>query len=125
MKAANIWPAAGAVILVVVLGYFGFQAADGTGLTDKRGVAIVIGKDHRDAAKTYRTENVGGQTRVIPQYTPEMHILKLRIGDLETSHAVPRELFQSVGNGEQLAVTYQQRRISGGLQVTAVQRSGK
>jgi hypothetical protein len=123
MKAANIWPAAGAVILVIVLGYFGFQAVDATGLSDQRGAAVVTGKEHRDAAKGYRTENVGGQTRVIPQTTPEMYILKLRIGDQETTHAVARDLYNTVGNGEQLTVTYQRRRISGGLQVTGIARS--
>jgi hypothetical protein len=85
----------------------------------------VTGKEHRAAGKTYRTDIVGGQTRVIPQYTPEMYLVRLRIDGKETAHALEKDLFDSLSNGDRLVVTYQQRRFTGGLQVTSVQRGGK
>ena len=125
MKPAFLWPVAGAVILVSVLSYFGFQAVDAAGLADQQGTATVLGREHRDAATKYRTELIGGQTRVIPQHTPEMYIVTLRIGNQETTHAVDRALYDSLRTGDQLAVVYQQRRISGGLQVTRVEKGAK
>jgi hypothetical protein len=62
---------------------------------------------------------------VIPQYTPDLYILKLRIGSQETSAPVDRDLFDSVGNGDRVSVTYQRRRLTSGLQVISVRREGR
>jgi hypothetical protein len=122
MQPSNLWALIGGVILVAVVVYFGFQAVDATGLAAQLGTATVISKEHKKAGKTYRTDIVAGQTRVIPQDTPEMYLVKLRIGDKETTHAVERDLFDSLNNGDQLAVSYQQRRFTGGVQVIRVER---
>ena len=125
MQPANWWPLLGGFILIVVLLYFGFQAVDAAGLQPQTGTAIVLGKEHKPPGKSYRTDIVGGQTRVIPQYTPDLYILKLRIGSQETSAPVDRDLFDSVGNGDRVSVTYQRRRLTSGLQVISVRREGR
>src|ERR1700733_11871365 len=118
---AQWMPVFGGVILVAIAGYFGFQALDGIGLSMQPGIAVVIGKEYRPAKKTYRTDVIGNQTRVVPQVNPEMYILKLRIGEKETVGLVERDLFNTLSNGDRLSVTYQRRRVTGGLQVVGVQ----
>jgi hypothetical protein len=125
MSATNVWPLLGGVILVLVAAYFGFQAIDGTGLPLESGSAIITGKEHKPPGKSYRTEIIGGRTQVIPQYTGDMYILKLRLGDTDTARAVDQSLFDSVRNGDRVAITYQKRRLTGGLQVAAVQLEGR
>lgn len=119
---ANWMPILGGIILIVVVGYFGLRALDTVGLNTQSETAFVTGKEHVPMKKGYRTDVVGAQTRVIPQVTPEMYVLRLRIGSSEAAHPVERELFDSVSNGDRLRVTYQRRRLTGGLQVTGVSR---
>ena len=71
MQPANWWPLLGGLILIAVLQYFGFQAVDAAGLQPQTGTAIVLGKEHKPPGKSYRTDIVGGQTRVIPQRGPQ------------------------------------------------------
>jgi hypothetical protein len=125
MQPANWWPLLGGLILVAVLAYFGFQAVDAAGVQPQTGSAIVLGKEHKPPGKSYKTDIVGGQTRVIPQYTPDLYLLKLRIGNQETSAAVDRDLFESIAEGDRVSVTYQRRRLTGGLQVIRVKPEGK
>jgi hypothetical protein len=102
--------------------YFGFQGFDAFGLSQKTGTAVVIGKEHLPAKRTYRTDYIAGHTRVVPQVTPDLHVWDLRIGDNKTSTAVEPSLFETISNGDRVAVTYQQRRLTGKLQVTSVRR---
>lgn len=125
MQPANWWPLLGGLILIAVLVYFGFQAVDAAGLQPQTGTATVLGKEHKPPGKSYKTDIVGGQTRVIPQYTPDLYLLKLRFGNQETTAAVERDLFDAIAVGDQVSATYQRRRLSGGLQVIRVQRVGK
>ena len=120
---ANFMPILGGIILLAVALYFGFQALDGSGLATRAAAASVLGKRYRPAGVTYRTELTGGVTRSIPYSVPEAYLLKLRIGGAETEAAVNRDLYQSVGDGDKVAVTYRQRRFTGGLQVLAVKHN--
>lgn len=119
---ANWMPILGGLILVAVVGYFGLRALDTVGLNTQSGTALVTGKEYVPMKKGYRTDVIGNQTRVIPQVTPEMYVLRLRIGSGETAQPVDRELFDSVSNGAHLRVTYQRRRLTGGLRVTGLWR---
>jgi hypothetical protein len=113
-------PALGAVILVAFAGYFGFTAADTMGLEPRRETVTVTSKEHVPAGTTYRTELIAGKTRTVPHAKPEQHILTFRVSGKEAEYPVERDLYESVSNGDQVEITYQQRRITGGVQVLSV-----
>jgi hypothetical protein len=110
----------GAVILAAVALYFGFMAADGMGLASRQATARVTGKEYRDPGTTYTTQVIGGKTHSIPRATSEMYLLGLDIDGRETQAPVTKELYSAVRTGDRLAVRYQQRRLTGGLQVLDV-----
>jgi hypothetical protein len=121
MNTSDNWmPLAGGIILIVVLGYFGFQSVDAVSLPQKDGIAVVVGKEHVPPKKTYRTEYIAGRTQVLPQFNADLYVLKLRLKDTETATAVDRSLFEAANSGDQIAVTYRQRRFTGKLQITGV-----
>jgi hypothetical protein len=124
-NSANWWPIMGAVIVVCVIIYFGFQTVDVRGLENQAGTATVTGKEHRPPGKTYRTEVVAGRTRTIPQHTSDTYVVKFTLDGKEFEHPVDREFFEAVGNGDRLAVTYQKRRLTGGVQVVSVRGEGR
>lgn len=119
-RTGNWMPLAGGLILIAVLGYYGFQSADALGLAQRTGTAIVTGKEHAPPKKIYRTDYVAGRPRVIPQIAPEMYIMKLRMPEGETSAAVDRAVFDAANPGDQVAITYRQTRLTGKLQITSV-----
>lgn len=121
MNTSDSWmPLIGGIIFVVVLGYFVFQSVDTSNLPQKDSVAVIIGKEHVPTKKTYRTEYIAGRTQVYPQLNPELYALKLHLNNTEISVAVDRSVFDAAHNGDQIAVTYQQRRFTGRLQITCV-----
>jgi hypothetical protein len=122
MNSGNVMPLLGGAIIVCVLGYFGFSRLDSVNLSKESGSAIVIGKDHVPAKKGYRTEYIGGRTRVIPQLTSDAYVMTLRIGNEETRFPVARTLFETTNNGDRVTVTYARTRFTGKLQVSSVQR---
>lgn len=116
----QLWVVMGGIIVAAVAIYFLFMAIDGLGLEDHQASAVITGKEYRGAKQTYRTELVGGVTRAIPQAVPEMYIVKLRIADRETESPVAKTLYDELREGDQVKVVYQQRRITGALQVKNV-----
>ena len=122
---SNIWPLMGGLIVLAVVLYFGFRAVDAAGIPRQSGSATVTGKEYRPAAKTYRTDLVGGQTRAIPQVSPERYVLKLEFEGKDTECTVSRDLYQSLQQGDRVQVVYQKRRLTGALQVTCVSAEGK
>ena len=118
----SFMPAVGAVALVGVALYFGFMAVDGLGLRDQRGTARVAAKEYREAGRSYATQPVGGHNLTRVQTTPEMYILELEIDGRPSACPVAKETYDAVAVGDQLQVTYQQRRVLGRLQVTEVRR---
>ena len=112
----------GAVLLVLVGGYYLFMAVDGMGLASAPGSATVTGKEYREAGTTYTRTVIGarGQSLTLPQAVPEMYILKLVVHGKETECAVTRELYESLEEGTVVDVTYEKRRITGQLQVTRI-----
>jgi hypothetical protein len=120
MSGGNWMPLAGGLILLVVAGYFGFQGLDSLGLPQQTGTGLVMSKERVPSRRTYRTDYIAGHPRVIPQVTPDLYMMKLRMGNEETSAAVDRSLFNATNNGDRVAVTYQQTRLTGKLRVTSV-----
>lgn len=113
---------AGVVILVLVALWFAFQAADGLGLPTRQSSALVVGKTHRDAAQTYTTTIINKQPHVVPHVTDEAYVLDLDLRGIRTTGVTDRELYERVREGEQVRVTYRERRLSGGVEVVAIAR---
>jgi len=112
----------GVVVVVGVVLYFLFMLVDGTGLANQEGAATVQGKEYREAGTTYATQRIGNRTQTIPQTTAEMYILYLEINGTQTWGAVDKKLYEGVRMGDRVKVVYQQRRITGNLQVLEVTR---
>ena len=112
----------GAIILICVVGWYAFNAIDSLALENRTGMARVVAKEHRDARQTYTTDIIGGKAQTVPRTLPEMYILKLDIGGRETSGVVEKDLYSAVNPQDEVRVTYQRRRITGGLQIVSVTR---
>jgi len=110
-------PWAGALILLGVFGYFGFQAIDAAGLADQSGIAAVLGKQITPFKKTYRTDYIAGRTQVIPQFVPERYVIRLRVDNGEAYAVVDRDLFDAARDGDRVAVTYQRTRLTGKIRI--------
>jgi hypothetical protein len=125
MNGGNWMPLAGGLILLVVAGYFGFQGLDSFGLPQKTGTGVVISKEHVPSKKTYRTDYIAGRARAIPQVTPDLYVIKFRMGSEETSTAVDRSVFDAANNGDRVAVSYQETRLTGKLRVMSVRSEAR
>lgn len=112
----------GGLILVGVGLYFLLMGVDSQALDNTKGTATVVGKEYREAGRTYTTEIIGGRTRTIPRVTSEMYILKLEINGRQTEAAVAKSLYDAINNGDKVQVVYRRRRITGALQVVDVIR---
>ena len=120
--AVNFMPVLGGIILAVVAIYFLFTAVDGTGLATQSGRAAVVGKQYQPAGKTYTRQVIGNQTLNVPQATAEMFVLDLDLEGRRVQGTTNRSLYEALAAGDQVQVTYQQRRITGSLQVLTVSR---
>jgi hypothetical protein len=112
----------GAIIVVGVVLYFSFTTVDGFALGDQRGKAAVVGKEYREAKRTYSTEIIGGKSRPIPRMVPEMYILKLKFNDEEAEFSAKKDLYDAVKVGDQVQIIYQRRRITGAIKIIEVTR---
>jgi hypothetical protein len=115
-------PAVCAVVLAALALYGTFMAIDGLGLSDRPGTAIVRGKQHRQAHATYANQRVGNTTISRSQTVPAMDLLDLEIEGQPATAAVEKSIFDAVRTNDRVEVTYQQRRLTGALQVTSVRR---
>ena len=109
--------------LVILIG-FGlcslFMAIDGLGLQSQQAIATIMDREHRDAVMGQRIEIINQKPVVTPHVTDEKYILKLDIDGRQTEGAVSRNLFETVRPGEQVRVTFQERRLTGRIQVLEV-----
>jgi hypothetical protein len=112
----------GGIVLVGVALYYAFYAADSLGLDSRTGTAVITGKEYRPSGKTYTTERIGNNTRVIPHTTGEMYLLKLRVSNKDTAYAVSRDVYEATGEGNEVEITYQQRRLTGAVQIVEMKR---
>jgi hypothetical protein len=110
----------GLAVLVGVVLYFAFQAADGLALANQTTSAKVVAKGYREAGQSYYTEIIVRLPVAQPRVTPEMYVLKLALDGREVECPVSLVLYNATNNGDQVNVTYQRRRITGALKVLNV-----
>ncbi len=120
MRMSNWLPMLGGLIFIIVAVSLGFHSLDTLGLSPQAGVAVLLAKERIPAKKTYRTDYIAGQPRVIPQFVPETFNFKLRLNDIETTSAVDHAVFDSARIGDQIAVSFQQGRFTQNIKVVGV-----
>jgi hypothetical protein len=116
-----VWKSIYITVLAGVGLYLAFWAIDGQLLDSQVGSATVVDKEYRKAGITYRTERVGTTTRVTPYATPEMYILRLRVGSDEARWPVARDVFDKAHADDQFQVRYARRRITRSLQIVSIE----
>lgn len=119
-KPTNIMVYIGGLMLAGILVYFGFTAVNSLGLKTQPATAQVISKGYREAGQTYTTQKVGNSVLTIPQSTPEMYLLELKINGETTHSAVARPIYDRLHAGDQVTVVFQRKRITRGIQVVSV-----
>jgi hypothetical protein len=90
-------------------------------LASQSATAQVVGKEHRPAGTSYRTEKIGDAIRTIPYAIPEAYILKLTVAGKATQYPVEKEFYDRTPVGATLEVRYEKHRISGGIRVLSVE----
>ena len=121
-QSARVMYIAGIVILVGVGLYFLFMAVDGMALPRHQTSAVVVGKTHREAGQTYTTQVINNRSYTVPHATPEMFILRLDLLGRPAQYVSDRSLYDALGAGDSLRVTYQRRRLTGTIQVVDASR---
>jgi hypothetical protein len=116
----RLWLGIGGVIIALFVTYYLFMAVDRVGLEDQRATAVVLGKEHRPPGRRYVTQIINNRPLELPQETPETCVLTLDLSGTHTEGIVARSLFDAVRVGDRVQVTYQRRRLTGGLQVVSV-----
>jgi hypothetical protein len=112
----------GAVILVAVGGWYAFSAIDRMSLATHEARAAVTDKQHRPAGTTYTRTVINNRTVTLPQATAESWVLGLSLDGRDAYGFAARELYDAVNVGDSVQVSYQRRRITGGVQVVDVRR---
>ena len=84
----------GAVIIVIVIGWFVFRAIDSLSLESFKATAIVEGKEFRPAGTTLMPQNASGTTHYTHQVTSENYLLKLLINNKTIYASVPKEKYE-------------------------------
>ena len=121
-RAAQIMYVLGPIILVIVGGWYAFSAFDSMGLESRTGSALVTAKKHLPPGTTYTTTVINNRTMTVPHTTPEAFVLTLAVAGDTTQGAADRDVYEQVGVGDRVSVTYQRRRLTGGVQVVKVTR---
>lgn len=107
----------GGVVVGILLLYALFMAIDGLALEEKEGIATVVSKEVKEEGQTYVTQVIGGRTQTLPQITPEAYMLILDISGNPTSTFVEKNIYHNLNRQDQVTISYQQRRLTGQLQV--------
>lgn len=116
----NIMVTVGGLIICILVVYFSFVAINSLGLQEHTAIATVIDKGYRAAGKTYTTQKIGDRMMTIPQTTSEAYYLFLDIDGKKASYVVSSRDYNLTESGDQLEVKYVRKRITGGIQVTAI-----
>ena len=122
VRVARVMYVLGPIILLSVGGWYGFAALDSLGLESRTGSALVTAKKHLPPSTTYTTTVINKRTMTIPHTTPEAFVLTLTVAGDTTEGTADREVYERIGVGDQVMVTYQRRRITGGVQVVKLSR---
>ena len=110
------------IVLAGVIGYYGFVAVNTIGVGDRTGPGIVVSKQYVPPGTTYVTQIVNGRPYPLAQVTPDQYVLLIDLPGGQTAAAVAKALYDSVGPGDQVRVTFRRLRLTGALQVVDVRR---
>ena len=120
MAANPIMFVLGGVILVSVIGWMLFQAADGLALEPEPAPARVVSKGYRAAGRSYVTQVINNRPVVVPHVTPEAWLLGLELAGEQVDAATSQDVYDRVTPGDQVLVSYVRRRLTGTLVVVEV-----
>lgn len=109
-------------VLLLVAAFFLFIGMDGFFLSTQTASAVVLSLEYNEGGKTYVTQIVNNRPYVMEQAKPDAYLAKLNLGGREVVGVVEQGLFQSLAQGEQVEVVYQQRRLTGIYQVLEVRK---
>jgi hypothetical protein len=118
----RLWVGIGGVIVALCVVYWLFAVVDRVGLADERATGVVLAKEHRGPGRTYLTQIVNNRPVVLPQQTGEVFALALDVDGTRAEGSVNKSLFDAVEVNQKVDVTYQRRRLTGGLQIVSVRR---
>jgi hypothetical protein len=110
------------VVLVAVVGYFGWGAADRLGLPTQEAGAVVKGRHYNPPGVTYRTIIAGGRTWTQADSTNDSYILQLEVNGEATVAVVSKVLHDAVKAGDTVRVRTHRTRLSKRLEVIDAQR---
>jgi hypothetical protein len=113
----------GALVLVGVLGYFLFSAANTMGLQPSVVPARVVQTGYRAAGQTYVTQIVNNRPLVVPQAVPESWYVDVEVDGETATAAIDRALHERLRPGDQVVATIVRTRLTGAMQVIDVQSS--
>lgn len=109
-----------ALLLISIIGFGLFVAADSWFLAEREGMAEICGRDHEDEWTQiihHSDGRGGGWMQVITH--PESWTVRARIGSLTDEFPVSRDAYSAVKMGQFVRVKYRMGRLSGGLYITA------
>jgi hypothetical protein len=115
----------GLIILAALGVYLLFMAINNLALAQRTASGVVLAKGYREAGTTYFTQIIDGRPVVRPQGRPEMYVIKLDVTGQQAESAVTKQTYDAVTTGDQVQVTYQRRRLTGGLRVLDVRPEQK
>jgi hypothetical protein len=121
MAVMRMWKAITVTAICLVVLYVAFWVLNTQLLASQSATAQVVGKEHRPAGTSYRTEKIGDAIRTIPYAIPEAYILKLTVAGKATQYPVEKEFYDRTPVGATLEVRYEKHRISGGIRVLSVE----
>ena len=121
MAVMRVWKAITITVVCLALLYVAFWVLNTQLLASQTATAEVVGKEHRPAGTSYRTEKIGNTVRTIPYAIPEAFILNLTVAGKATQYPVEKEFYDRTQVGATLQVRYEKHRISGGIRVLSVE----
>jgi hypothetical protein len=111
-----------ALVILAVIGYYLFIAINTTGLSSASTTTTVVDKGFREGGTSFFSQPIGGQQITRMTRTPDAYLLKLQVAGQQLEHPVDKALYDSLAAGDEVDVTYQRKRITGGIQITSVRR---
>lgn len=108
------------IIIIGIVLYYLYIAIDSSGLPEQKGTAKIIAKEYKPPGQTYSRQVIGGRVHTLPMVTNEMYILHVNLNSQTTFCAVTKDIYDTLNVGDQIQVSYKQRRIKGTLQIIKV-----
>lgn len=119
---ARFMYAFGMILLVAAAGWFAFSALDRMGLRYQESRAMVTAKERRAPGTTYTRTMINNRMVTLPQSMEETFVLVMSMDGGDAYGFADRELYDAIDVGDSVSVSYQRRRITGGVQVSSITR---